>query len=113
MTMSIYGRREKLPYLASSYALSMYSTEGEMEIAPRKCAPGPGMHLKSGSADNAMFTLPEEPRYLKRLTSSRKSLGRCSAPMNLVNVLRGSTLEEITSAWTSSLLASTTPFALP
>src|SRR5579871_449017 len=30
ITMSIYGRREKLPYLASSYARSMYSTLGEI-----------------------------------------------------------------------------------
>ena len=28
----------------------MYSTLGEMEMAPRRCAPGPGRHLKSGSA---------------------------------------------------------------
>src|SRR5579863_723758 len=64
MTMSIYGRREKFPYFASSYALSMYSTEGETEIAPRRCAPGPGMHLKFGRASSAMFTLPDDPRNL-------------------------------------------------
>src|SRR5215475_13333393 len=33
ITMSMYGRREKLPYLASSYAFSMYSTLGEIETA--------------------------------------------------------------------------------
>src|ERR1700676_3439368 len=64
MTMSIYGCREKFPYFASSYARSIYSTEGEIEIAPRKCAPGRGMHLKSGRASRAMFTLPDEPRNL-------------------------------------------------
>src|SRR5208337_5532420 len=42
MTMSMYGRREKWPYLASSYARSMYSIFGEMDIAPRRCAPTPG-----------------------------------------------------------------------
>jgi len=26
----------------------MYSTEGEIDIAPRRCGPGPGMHLKFG-----------------------------------------------------------------
>src|SRR5229473_2189752 len=91
----------------------MYSTEGDIEIAPRRCGPGPGRHLKSGSALNAMFTLPDDPRYLKRLTSSRKSLGRCWASMNLLNVFRGSTLEEITLAWSSSPFARTTPFAFP
>src|SRR5438445_11763784 len=30
ITMSIYGRREKWPYFASSYARSMYSTLGEI-----------------------------------------------------------------------------------
>src|SRR5208337_1292041 len=98
ITMSMYGCREKLPYLASSYARSIYSTDGEIEIAPRRCAPGPGMALKLGSASSAMFTLPEEPRYLKRLMSSRKSGGRCSASMNLLKVSRGSTLDEIVSA---------------
>ena len=42
----------------------MYSTEGEIEIAPRRCAPGPGIDLKSGSASSARLTLPEEPRNL-------------------------------------------------
>src|SRR5580704_12032341 len=64
MTMSMYGRREKLPYLASSYARSIYSTLGEIEIAPRRCAPGPGMALKFGSPSSARFTLPDDPRNL-------------------------------------------------
>src|SRR5215472_10976074 len=64
ITMSMYGLREKFPYFASSYARSMYSTLGEIEIAPRRCTPGPGMHLKFGSASNAMLTLPDEPRNL-------------------------------------------------
>ena len=42
----------------------MYSTLGEIEIAPRRCAPGPGRQLKSGSASSARFTLPDEPRNL-------------------------------------------------
>ena len=42
----------------------MYSTLGEIETAPRKCGPGPGMHLKSGSASSARFTLPDDPRNL-------------------------------------------------
>src|SRR6478735_2754808 len=96
ITMSIYGLREKLPYLASSYARSMYSTLGEMEIAPRRCAPGPGRHLKSGSASSAIFTLPDEPRNLYRRTSSRNSPGNWFSSMNLMNVSRGSTLDEIT-----------------
>src|SRR6476646_5141053 len=95
ITMSIYGRREKLPYLASSYASSIYSTLGEMEIAPRRCAPGPGRHLKSGSASRAMLTLPDDPRNLYRRTSSRNSPGSWFSSMNLMNVSRGSTLEEI------------------
>src|SRR6185369_13043815 len=64
ITMSMYGRREKRPYFASSYARSMYSTLGEIEIAPRKCAPGPGSDLKFGRPSSARFTLPDEPRYL-------------------------------------------------
>ena len=42
----------------------MYSTLGEIEIAPRRCGPGPGSAVKSGSASSARFTLPDEPRYL-------------------------------------------------
>src|ERR1700752_3759614 len=64
ITMSIYGRREKPQYFASSYARSMYSTLGEIEIAPRKCAPGPGSDLKFGRPSRARFTFPDEPRYL-------------------------------------------------
>src|SRR5215470_3239914 len=98
ITMSIYGRVDQCPYFASSYAFSMYSTLGEIDIAPRRCAPGPGMHLKLGRASSAMFTLPDEPRNLYRFTPSRNSPGRCFASIILVNVRRGSTLEEITSA---------------
>src|SRR5215469_6966562 len=98
ITISIYGRREKFPYFASSYARSMYSTVGEIEIAPRRCVPAPGRHLKSGSASSAMLTLPDDPRNLYRSTSSRKSDGRCCAPINLVKVSLGSTLDETTSA---------------
>src|SRR5215472_18034853 len=98
ITISIYGRREKFPYFASSYARSMYSIVGEIEIAPRRCVPAPGRHLKSGSASSAMLTLPDDPRNLYRSTSSRKSDGRCCAPINLVKVSLGSTLDETTSA---------------
>jgi hypothetical protein len=42
----------------------MYSTLGEIDIAPRRCAPTPGMHLKFGKPSSAMFTLPEDPRNL-------------------------------------------------
>src|SRR5215467_15045118 len=75
ITMSTYGRFEKCPYFASSYARSMYSTLGEMDNAPRRCAPSPGMHLNSGSASSARFTFPEDPLNLYRFTSSRKSPG--------------------------------------
>src|SRR5208282_5710187 len=64
ITMSMYGCEDQCPYFASSYAFSMYSTLGEIDIAPRKCAPAPGMHLKSGKPSSAMFTLPEDPRNL-------------------------------------------------
>ena len=47
---------------------------------------GAGIALKFGSASSAMFTLPDEPRYLKRLMSSRKSAGSWSASMNLLKV---------------------------
>src|SRR4029079_17597718 len=73
ITTSMYGRREQSPYFASSYDRSMYSTLGEIEMAPRRCAPGPGRHLKSGSPSSAMFTLPEEPRNLSLRHSSRTS----------------------------------------
>jgi hypothetical protein len=42
----------------------MYSTLGEIEIAPRRCGPGPGMAVNSGSPSRARFTLPEDPRSL-------------------------------------------------
>src|SRR5205809_799610 len=69
-TMSMYGRRENSPYLASSYARSTYSRLGLIENAPRCCRPIPGMHVKLGSASSARFTLPDEPRNLKRLMSA-------------------------------------------
>src|SRR5689334_15747076 len=56
MTMSIYGRPENRPYLASSYARSIYSTLGEIETAPRRCAPAPGRHVKLGNASRARLT---------------------------------------------------------
>ena len=37
---------------------------GEIEIAPRRCGPGPGRHVKSGRPSSARFTLPDEPRNL-------------------------------------------------
>src|SRR5213594_2949038 len=94
ITISIYGRREKWPYFASSYARSMYSTLGEIEIAPRKCAPSPGRHLNSGRPSNARFTFPDEPRYLYLFTSSRNSPGSSFGSRNLSNVKCGSTLDE-------------------
>ncbi len=42
----------------------MYSTLGEIEIAPRRCAPGAGHAFEFGSASSAIFTLPDEPRNL-------------------------------------------------
>src|SRR6266508_6071780 len=64
ITMSMYGRLEKSPYFAWSYARSMYSTLGEIDSAPRRCGPSPGRHVKLGSASSARFTLPDDPRYL-------------------------------------------------
>src|SRR5439155_9287958 len=75
-TMSMYGRRENSPYFASSYARSTYSRLGLIENAPRWCRPIPGMQVKLGSASRARFTLPDEPRNLKRLMSETKSAGR-------------------------------------
>src|SRR5438874_12736237 len=42
ITMSMYGRREKFPYFASSYARSIYSMLEETESTPRNCAQPPG-----------------------------------------------------------------------
>src|SRR6185436_17957561 len=64
MITSMYGFRENSPYLSSSYARSRYSPLGLTEIAPRKCGPRPGMHVKSGNPLSARFTLPDEPRNL-------------------------------------------------
>ena len=113
ITMSIYGRREKWPYFASSYARSMYSTLGEIEIAPRRCVPAPGRHRKSGSASSARFTLPEDPRNLYRRTSSRNSAGSSSGSRNFSNVKCGSTPDDTTVAEISSPSSSATPVARP
>src|SRR3979490_346912 len=64
ITMSMYGWDDQCPYFPSSYAFSMYSTLGEIAVAPRRCAPTPGMHLKFGNPSSAMFTLPDDPRNL-------------------------------------------------
>ena len=43
----------------------MYSTLGEIEMAPRRCAPVPGQAREVGQAvESARFTLPDEPRSL-------------------------------------------------
>ena len=42
----------------------MYSTLGEIDIAPRKMGASPGKALKSGKPSSAMFTLPDDPRNL-------------------------------------------------
>src|SRR2546422_1030440 len=91
----------------------MYSTLGEMEIAPRRCAPGPGKQGNSGRASSARLTLRDEPRNLYRWSSSRNSLGSCSASIILRKVWCGSTLEEMTWPRISSPLARATPVARP
>src|SRR5882724_11801101 len=113
ITISMYGRREKFPYFASSYARSMYSTLGEIESAPRKCAPSPGKHLNSGSPSRARFTFPDDPRYLYRRTSCKNSGGNSLGSKNFSNVRCGSTLDETTFAVSSSPLCSATPHARP
>ncbi len=91
----------------------MYSTLGEIESAPRKCAPSPGKHLNSGSPSSARFTFPDDPRNLYRFTSSKKSLGSSRASRNFSNVKCGSTLDETTFAVSSSPLCNATPHARP
>ena len=49
---------------------SISSIDGQNEIAPRRCSPAPGRHVKSGRRSTARFTLPDEPRNLNRRTSS-------------------------------------------
>ena len=41
---------------------------GLIEIDPRRCGPSPGRQVKLGSSSSARFTLPDEPRILKRFT---------------------------------------------
>src|ERR1700739_480488 len=113
ITMSMYGRLEKCPYLASSYARSMYSIPGEIDIAPRRCAPTPGSDRKFGKPLSARFTFPDDPRNLYRRTLSRKSDGSSFASMNFSNVRCGSTLEETTLQKISSPDFNATPAARP
>ena len=40
----------------------MYSRLGEIDTAPRRCAPGCGIAVNSGNASSARFTLADEPR---------------------------------------------------
>ena len=42
----------------------MYSTLGEIEIAPRRWRPSPGRLVKFGRPSSARFTFPDEPRNL-------------------------------------------------
>ena len=49
MVISSSGDREGRPYLASSQARSMYSTDGQMCMVARCCGPGaPGKAVNSG-----------------------------------------------------------------
>ncbi len=91
----------------------MYSTPGEIEIAPRKCGPSPGMHFNSGSPSNAKFTFPDDPRNLYRFTSCKNSPGNSLGSRNFSNVRCGSTLDETTFAVSSSPLVSATPLTRP
>ena len=64
----------------------MSSIDGLKLIAPRRCSPSPGRHVKSGSRSTARLTLPEEPRNLNRRTSSSNdgsSVPDSSSPRNV------------------------------
>src|SRR2546430_3775053 len=91
----------------------MYSTPGEIEIAPRKCGPSPGMHFNSGSPSSPKFTFPDDPRNLYRFTSCKNSPGNSLGSRNFSNVRCGSTLDETTFAVSSSPLVSATPLTRP
>ncbi len=86
---------------------------GLIEIAPRRCSPGPGMHARFGGSLSARFTLPDEPRNLKRVTASTSSVGSARGSTSSRKVRRGSSPDTTTLAGISSPSSSATPTARP
>ena len=68
---------------------------GEIEIAPRRCAPGPGRHLKFGRRIERHVHLARRSAELVPIHFFQKISRQVPVSMNLVNVSRGSTLDEI------------------
>src|SRR5207237_8218671 len=64
--MSMNGRWEKSPYFASSYAFSMSSTVGPIEMAPWSCGSSAGRAEKLGGWFKATFALPDDTLILMR-----------------------------------------------
>src|SRR5205085_7002128 len=90
MVISIRGDREGLPYLASSQARSMYSTEGQICIVARCCGPGlPGNAVNSGTPLKARFILSEVPSVRNLRMPSTNSDGRSPVSIKPKNVRCG------------------------
>ncbi len=91
----------------------MSSIDGLKLIAPRRCSPSPGSPLKSGRRSTARLTLPDEPRNLKRRTSSSNEGSSVPGSSRPRNVRLESSDDRIESAWISSPDSSATPTARP
>ena len=77
-------------------ALDILEARADRYRAAMQLAAGPpsGMQVNVGSESSARFTLPDEPRNLKRSMSATKSSGRSSASSSCRNVRRGSRLDD-------------------
>ena len=71
---------------------------GLIETAPLCNGPTPGLHVKFGSSLSDRFTLPDEPRILKRSMSRMKSSGKCFGSTSPRKVCFGSSAETTTGA---------------
>src|SRR2546422_172004 len=104
------GAVEGFPYFASSYALSMYSSDGHT----RKCGGIPsslGDHR--GAPSRAKLTFATTPFISKFLTWFRNSGPSSSGSTRCRKVRFGSAFEATTRAWTVSPPSTSTPVTRP
>src|ERR1700721_1150431 len=112
--ISSNGDCEGCPYLASSQARSIYSSDGQICMVARCCGPSaPGRARKFGRPLSARLILQDVPSLRYLTIESRKSDGSAPASIKCRKVSCGVRLLITLSASISSPFCNTTPRARP